>query len=71
MISGGAPANSMNLIKYEQMLLEKATNPFKTNDALPEKTRELELANVGPGMYSPIKNEIGGNPLDREKLKYL
>lgn len=55
--------------------MEKAANPFKYGEKYPEvameRLRELELANIGPGKYSPIKDEIGGNPLKRDKLKHL
>ena len=63
-ITGGAPANEFAFKKHERMMSEKLANPFKTNELSREKTILLETANLGPGLYSPEKGEIGGSSLE-------
>ena len=65
MVNGGAPANQFAFKKYEQWLQDKKTNPFRTNQLSHDKSVELELAHVGPGMHWAEKNEIGGGTLER------
>ena len=52
------------------MMSQKLANPFKTNDLSREKTVILETANLGPGLYSPEKGEIGGSTLQKSKMLF-
>ena len=71
MVSGGAPtSNILAFKKHEEWVKLKRANPFKTNDLSHEKSVELEFANVGPGMYHPEKDEIGGSTLERKKREF-
>lgn len=75
-ISGGAPNNPTSLVKFEQALLEKHSNPFVPGVghgiAYSAKDKlDRETANLGPGMYSPQgSQEIGGSFLEREKRAF-
>jgi len=71
MITGGSPANVFAFEKYKKKLEERRANPFRTNDLSHEKSVQLELAFVGPGMHSPkTLDEIGGSDLERKKATF-
>ena len=70
MVNGGAPANLFAFKKHEEWLKDKRANPFRTNDITHERSVEMELANVGPGMHYPEKEEIGGGTLERKKREF-
>lgn len=70
MVNGGAPANLFAFIKHQEWLQDKRANPFRTSDLSHEKSVEIELANVGPGMHFPEKDEIGGSTLERQKREF-
>jgi hypothetical protein len=52
------------------MMSEKMANPFKTNELSRERTVILETANLGPGLYSPEKGEIGGSTLQKSRMLF-
>ena len=68
MVTGGAPNNTLTLLKFEKAARSK--NPFNYKDRLYEDPLNKEKAGVGPGLYSPQQSgQIGGSDLEKLKIR--
>ena len=68
MVTGGAPNNTLTLLKFERAA--KSKNPFNYKDRLYEDPLNKEMAGVGPGLYSPqYSGQIGGSDLEKLKIR--